>query len=57
MGWATFKRIYDYRPDLDINVLLRDSEKNRAKFAPYLGDKRVNIVWGDFNNYDAILSA
>ena len=55
MGWATFKRIYDYRPDLDIVVLLRDSEKNRTKFASYLDDARVKIVWGDFGNYDAIL--
>ena len=55
MGWATFKRIYDYRSDLNINVLLRDSQKNREKFAAYLGDPRVKIVWGDFNNYDAIL--
>ena len=38
MGWASFKEIYDRRPDLDINVLLRDSEKNRKLFAPYLGD-------------------
>lgn len=54
MGWASFKEIYDRRPDLDINVLLRDSEKNRKLFAPYLGDERVKIVWGDFEDYDAI---
>lgn len=55
MGWATFKQIHENRPDLDIVVLLRDSKKNRDLFAPYLGDKRVRIVWGDFGNYDAIL--
>ncbi len=55
MGWASFKKIYDTRPDLNINVLLRDSKKNREKFAQFLGDPRVKIVWGDFLNYDAIL--
>lgn len=55
MGWAAFKEIYENRPDITQNVLLRDSEKNRKLFAPYLGDKRVNIIWGDFNNYDSIL--
>ncbi len=55
MGWHSFKQIYDNRADLDIVVLLRDSEKNRAKFAQFLGDPRVKIVWGDFGNYDKIL--
>lgn len=55
MGWASFKQIYDNRPELNINVLLRDSQKNREKFAQFLGDPRVKIVWGDFSNYDAIL--
>lgn len=55
MGWASFNEIYDKRPDLNIAVLLRDSEKNREMFKKYLGDPRVKIVWGDFGNYDAIL--
>ena len=50
MGWAAFKQIHENRPDLDIVVLLRDSKKNRDLFAPYLGDPRVRIVWGDFND-------
>ncbi len=54
MGRAAFQEIYTKRPDLNINVLLRDSGKNRKMFAPYLGDERVKIVWGDFGNYDAI---
>lgn len=55
MGWASFNEIYDKRPDLNITVLLRDSEKNRNKFAKCLGDPRVKIVWGDLNDYDSIL--
>lgn len=57
MGWAAFKQIHENRPDLDIVVLLRDSKKNRDLFAPYLGDERVRIVWGDFNNYESVLKA
>lgn len=55
MGWQTFQEIYQNRPDLDIVVLIRDSEKNRNLFAGYMNDKRVKIVWGDFGDYDAIL--
>lgn len=55
MGWASFHEIYEARPDLNITVLLRDSEKNREKFKGFLGDPRVKIVWGDFNDYDSVL--
>ena len=55
MGWAAFNEIYKTRPDLTISVLLRDSEKNRELFKGFLGDKRVEIVWGDFNNYESVL--
>ena len=55
MGWATFKEIYWNRPDLTISVLIRDSEKNHKLFDGYLNDDRVEIVWGDFGDYDAIL--
>lgn len=56
MGWASFKEIYDNRPDLNITVLLRDSEKNRKLFAEFLGDPRVRIVWGDLTSYDSVLT-
>ncbi|MEG1613966.1 MAG: NAD(P)-dependent oxidoreductase, partial [Oscillospiraceae bacterium] len=54
MGWAGFLELYG-REELNIVVLLRDSEKNRKLFAPYLGDPRVKIVWGDLTDYDSIL--
>ncbi len=56
MGWATFKQIYDNRPDLTISVLLRKSEKNEKMFKNYMNDPRVEIVWGDFNDYDSVLA-
>ena len=55
MGWMSFKEIYNNRPDLNIAVLLRDSEKNHKKFEDYMNDSRVRIVWGDFGDYDSIL--
>lgn len=54
MGWAGFKEIYD-KGNLDIVVLLRDSEKNREQFKQYLGDPRVRIVWGDLTSYESVL--
>ena len=54
MGWAGFEELYA-RDGLDIIVLLRDSEKNRKLFAPYLGDPRVRIVWGDLGDYNSVL--
>lgn len=55
MGWAGFKEMHE-NPDLNLVVLLRDSKKNREKFAEYLGDPRVRIVWGDLNNYESVLT-
>lgn len=55
MGYATFKQIRENRPELNINVLLRKSQKNKELFADCLGDPRIKIIWGDFEDYDAIL--
>lgn len=46
MGWAGFKELYKKKNELNIVLLLRDSEKNRKKFANYLNDPSVKIVWG-----------
>lgn len=56
MGWAGFKELYNC-PNYDIIVLLRDSQKNRDLFQPYLGDPRVRIVWGDLTKYDSVLDS
>lgn len=55
MGWAGFKEIYDAPEKFNLVVLLRDSEKNREKFADYLNDARVRIVWGDLKKYEDVL--
>ena len=55
MGWAGFKELYSKKDKLNIVLLLRDSEKNRKKFANYLNDPSVKIVWGDLKKYDDVL--
>lgn len=55
MGWAGFKELYKKKNELNIVLLLRDSEKNRKKFANYLNDPSVKIVWGDLKKYDDVL--
>ena len=54
MGWEGFKQLYA-KPEFKIVVLLRDSEKNRKKFAAYMNDPRVKIVWGDLKKYESVL--
>ncbi len=55
--WAgqASKSFYKKKDKLNIVLLLRDSEKNRKKFANYLNDPSVKIVWGDLKKYDDVL--
>ena len=55
MGFAGFKELYKRKNMYNIVVLLRDSQKNKDKFAAYINDPSVKIVWGDLVNYDDIL--
>ena len=55
MGWESFKQFYAKKNQFNIVVLLRDSEKNRKKFAPYMNDPCVKIVWGDLKKYESVL--
>ena len=54
MGWASFNEIYKTRPEIDLKLLLRDSKKNRKMFRPYANDPRVEIIWGDLQNYEDV---
>ena len=54
MGWAAFQELYKQK-DVRINFLARPSDKNKQKLLPYMGQKNVEIIWGDFLDYDAIL--
>ena len=54
MGYASFKEIYQHRPDIDLVLLLRDSKKNRTMFKNFEHDSRVKIVWGDLLDYKSV---
>ena len=54
MGYQSFLEFFKHKDQFNIVVLLRDSEKNRKKFAEYINDPSVRIVWGDLKDYDAI---
>ena len=54
MGYQSFLEFIKHKDEFNINVLLRDSEKNRKKFAGYLNDPSVKIVWGDLKNYEDV---
>ena len=54
MGYQSFLEFIKHKDEFNIVVLLRDSEKNRKKFAEYLNDPSVKIVWGDLKNYEDV---
>lgn len=54
MGWASFQELLKHK-DVKINFFARPSDKNKELLKPYMGDKNVEIIWGDFLDYDAIL--
>ena len=55
MGFQGFLELYSHKEEFDIRLLLRDSQKNRKKFAKYLDDPAVKIVWGDLTKYEDVL--
>lgn len=56
MGFAGFLELYSRKEAFRIVLLLRDSKKNRKKFAAYLRDPAVKILWGDLTNYEDVLA-
>ncbi|MCR5484470.1 MAG: NAD(P)-dependent oxidoreductase [Clostridiales bacterium] len=55
MGWQGFKELYARKDKFNITVLLRNSQKNKEKFLPYMTDPSVRIVWGDLTKYEDVL--
>ena len=56
MGYRGFLELYGRKDRFRIALLLRDSAKNRKKFAAYLSDPDVRIVWGDLTRYEDVLA-
>ena len=54
MGWAGFQELYK-KGCFKLRLLARNSEKNRKKLQPYLGDDSVEVIWGDLLSYDDVL--
>ena len=51
MGFESFRQMLpDIGSKYDLVLLLRDSEKNRKLFEPYMAQKGLRIVWGDLTN-------
>lgn len=55
MSFASLKEMLKYSEKQDIAILARDSEKNRNILKSYTETPRLEIVWGDLNNYDDVL--
>jgi len=56
MGFQSFLELYARKNEFDIVLLIRDSEKNRKKFAKYMNDPAVRFVWGDLTSYEDVLA-
>ena len=56
MGWAGFQELLK-KDKFRINILARDSKKNRRKLNPYLSDPNVKVIWGDLTRYEDVLQA
>ena len=55
MGFQGFLEFYEHKEEFNIQLLLRDSKKNRKKFARYMDDPAVEIIWGDLKSYEDVL--
>lgn len=54
MGFATLKEIAKDLEDIHLKVLARKSDKNEKLLAPYMNNANIEIIWGDFLDYDTV---
>lgn len=57
MGFATLVEISRNMSGLRLKILVRESAKNRRKLSGFYGRKDIEIVWGDFLDYETVLRA
>ena len=55
MGFQGFLELYKRKQEFNIVLLIRDSKKNRKKFAQYINDPAIRFVWGDLEKYEDVL--
>lgn len=56
MGWAAFQELLKYPEKVKIKLLVRHSQKNIELLRDYIIKENVEVVWGDFLDYESILS-
>lgn len=56
MGFQGFLELYARKDKYNIVLLIRDSQKNKKKFEPYLQDASIRFVWGDLTCYEDVLN-
>ncbi len=54
MGCVTLEALREDLNEVDVVLLVRDSEANRKKMQPYMDTKGIQIVWGDLTEYGPI---
>lgn len=56
MGSFVLDELLKDKDKQDVIILVRDSQKNRDKLAKYTNENSLQIVWGDLNDYNAVLT-
>ena len=57
MGFEAFLELMRRKDRYDTRLLLRPSKKNKQMFAPYAGERALEIVWGDLTEPAAVAKA
>ena len=54
MGSKTLEFISQDLSDIHLKLLVRDSKDNHKKMAKYSSNSNIEIIWGDFLDYDTV---
>lgn len=54
MGSETLARLLEHPDKISVRVLARDSKRNHRKLDSLVQQGRIEVVWGDLQNYDDI---
>ena len=55
MGQATLNEFAKHLNQFKLKLLLRPTKQSRKTIKKYINNQNIEIIWGDFNNYEAIL--
>jgi len=54
MGFPAMKALLEDKDEIELIILVRQSEENKKKLKPFFSNKGLIVVWGDLSNYDDI---